>query len=803
MPYKLIGQDFIPADVAAKVTGRARYAADYRAEGMVFGALLCSPLPHARIRRIDAAAALQRPGVLGLLSAADVPAVAPPLAPILAKDEVFYVGEPILALAAIDEATAVDALERINIDFEPLPHVTDPLDSLFPGGPDARSTGNVGGPQVAERTVKWDGQAFVAAGDQRLPQGEPAEQWSYGALEDGFKAAKVIVEQSFVTAATAHHCLESRSALAYWQGGKCFLYGSLQSHVGAVPQIAHYIGIEPSQLIFIGEYCGGGFGSKGSAYPTMAIAPLLARKLGRPVMLQIGRREEYAIGSARPSFQGHARLGFAADGRMTAADLYIVQENGGHQGNSGGDFRGAGNAVSMLYQPLAMRWRGIPVFTNTVPHGDQRGPGVTQIAAAIEPLIDQAARQLGIDRVAIRRINAPSADARLGAKQGPVSSAFLKEALDKGAALFDWPAKLRRSGQRHGSKLFGVGVGQGYHPGGGNGYDGLLRITADGKLHVHTGVGNLGTYSHSASSRVAAELLDYDWANVVIERGDSRRGLPWNSRQGGSQTASTQSRTNYVAALDAKAKLLEIAARLLGGAAADYQLDDERVVLKADPGRSITYAEAARQAIVLGGRFAGFQAADDLNPLTRDALASIAGTGVVGVAKDHLPHRGVVASFAASFVAIELDLETGKFDIVELLTVADCGTVIHPRGVAQQIKGAAVMGIGLARLERHVYDPVLGIPLAARILESKPPSWLDVPAEIAWAAVEQPDPENPIGVKGVGEPPMGSVAAAILTAVSDALGGIGFQRTPVSTDMILNALAGQPQAHKPLQVNTV
>src|SRR5260221_10168841 len=154
-------------------------------------------------------------------------------------------------------------------------------------------------------------------------------------------------------------------------------------------------------------------------------------------------------------------------------------------------------------------------------------------------------------------MNAPDSFGKIGSDHGPVTSDFQKEALDKGAAMFKWEEKKKKSGQRVGTKVTGIGIGQGYHSAGTNGFDGLVRITPDGKLHVHTGVGNLGTYSHSATARVAAEMLNYSWDNVIIERGDSRRGLPRNSNQAGSLTASTQSRTMYVTALEAKQKLVD------------------------------------------------------------------------------------------------------------------------------------------------------------------------------------------------------------------------------------------------------
>src|SRR5882757_5996128 len=739
MAEKLVGKDFTPVDVVAKVTGRAKYAEDFRAERMAFCKTLSSPIPHARIRNIDVSAATKVPGFLGILTADDVPQFPPPQPPILTKDEVLYVGHPILAVAAESEAAAAEAIEAIKIDFQQLPHVTDPLESLFPGGPNARSNGNVAAAQINLQTLKWEASDFAAAGDDKLPAGKPAEEWAYGDVDEGFKAAKLVVDESFVAGGFPHHSMETRSAFAYWEGSKCFLHGSNQSHTSAVPNISRFIGIPPEDLVFIAEFCGGGFGSKIPGYPNMAIAALMSKKIGRPVMHRISRAEEYAIGSARPSFQGRLKLAFAADGKILAADLYVVQETGPHQG--AGDFRSAGNCLSMLYQPAAMRYRAVPVLTNTPPTGPQRGPGENQFVPAIEPFMDKAARTLGIDR--------------------------------------------------------------GYHSAGSNGFDGLLRITPDGKLHVHTGVGNLGTYSHSATARVAAEFLNYSWDNAIIERGDSRRGLPWNSNQAGSLTASTQSRTMYVAATDMKAKLLDIAAQMLGGAAADYDLGDEKVVSKADASKSITYAEAAKKAMELGGKYTGKEVPNDINPVTKHGVTMIAGTGLIAVDKDNLPRVGITPGLTVSFAQVELDTETGKVDIKEMLCVADCGTVLHPLGLGHQIAGGNVMGIGLAHLERHVYDPKLGIPTTQSIEQSKPPTYLDVPAQIGWGAVDKPDPQNPIGVKGVGEPVQGSGAAAITSAIADALGGHLFNRTPVSHDMILNHLNRRPQAHKPLQINTV
>jgi xanthine dehydrogenase molybdenum-binding subunit len=800
MAYKLIGQNFVPPDVTAKVRGKASYAEDMRAQGMLFCKLLVSPMPHARVRKIDAAKALAMKGVVTILTAHEVPQFMPPRTPILTNEPLF-VGAPILAVAAVDELTAADAVEAIKVDLEPLPFTLDPLQSLHPDGPNARSDGNVGNVSYPVRTMKWTAGDFAAAGADRLPMGKPAAAWSFGDLEAGFRDAKLVIEKSFVTGGVAHESLETRSALAYWQNGKCILYGSTQGQSFVMPQLAEFIGIPVDSLVYISEFCGGGFGSKGSAYPWMSIPAHMSRKTQRPVMMRVSRNEEYFLGSARPGFQGHVKMGFRADGRITAIDLYIIQENGPTEGFV--DWREAGETLSIVYQPLAMRWQGIPVFTNTPPRGPFRGPGTNQMAAAIDPYLDEAARKLGIDRVAIRRINAPDNDGKGGSERQAFSSAYMKDALDKGARLFDWAERSKRSGQRHGSKITGIGVGQGYHAAGYDGYDGIVRITPDGKLRIHTGVGNLGTYSYAATSRVAAEALNCRWENAIIERGDSRRGLPWNFTQVSSNTSFTMTRTNYVAAMDAKQKLLEIAAMMRGGQPTDYELGQELVAHRTDPSKIVSFAEAAQEAIKRGGRFAGYEVPVDINPITKSAVGMIAGTGLIGVAKDKIPKPGLVPALNCTFAEIELDAETGHVNIVDLVSVSDCGTVIHPLGLEAQIRGGSIMGIGLGLFEHHVYDKQLGIPANASLMTCKPPSYLDVPTDIKTESVGLPDRENPVGAKGMGEPPMGATAAALIAAISDALGGVTFNRVPVALDMIINVLANRPQAHKPLDVNTV
>ena len=362
MADKLVGQNYTPLDHVAKVTGRARYAEDFRADGMLFCKLLISPMPHARVRSIDTSAAMAMPGVRAILTADDLPDLNG--AERALTNEPFYAGEPIAAVAAVDELTAAEAIERITVDLEPLPFVTNAIDALRPDGPSAREQGNVWGPPppaggggppqpVPVQTVRWTGEQFAEAAEGRLPMGEPVEQWAYGDLEAGFKDAALVLDETMLVQSTGHHPMETRSAMAYWQNGKLYLHASTQSVQRTVENVARWVGIEPSDLVLICEYTGGGFGSKGGGAVSMAIPALLSRKANAPVMMRISREEESYIGRTRTNMTGRVKMGLRKDGRITALDLYIVQDSAAY--GPMGDFRSAANAASLIYQPLAMR----------------------------------------------------------------------------------------------------------------------------------------------------------------------------------------------------------------------------------------------------------------------------------------------------------------------------------------------------------------------------------------------------------------------------------------------------------------
>lgn len=806
-----IGHDFIPPDVPGKVTGEIKYAEDYKREGMVFARLLTSPMPSGRVVNIDASEALRMDGVVGVFTADDLPPVPPPGNPALASEYVTYVGQPILAVAAITEEIAESAIDKIRIDFERRDFVVDPIESLSPGGSNAYPEGNVlvrtreegpeGTPIVGAeiRDIKWPQSAIDAIKSGKEPVGgEFTTEWAFGDLDAGFAEAAHVIEEPFVTIGYPHHSLEARTGMAYWENGKCYFHGSSQSQSANNAGLARMLGIDLADLVFINEATGGGFGSKIGPYPFMAITGNFAKVLNRPVQLRITREQEFYIGSARSGMQGWIKVGVKEDGKVSAVDLVIVNDGGATGGGSGNS---SAQHVTVAYQPENMRYRGISVYTNTTPRGAQRGPGQNEMAAVLAPMTDKAAAAVGMDRVAFRRMNVLDSNGFQGGSQGPVTSAFVREALDQGARTFGWNEKLALP-KENGSKVRGVGVGIGYHGAGGRGYDGLVRIAPDGRLFIHSGVGNLGTYSYAGTCRAAAEALQMPWERCEIMRGRSDNHLPHSSGQGGSNTIFTHTRTNWVAAQDAITKLKEIAATDLGGSADDYEIGDERVFRSSDSSVGLTYAQAAQRAMELGGKYSGEEYPDDINPLTQLAVQGLAGTGLVGVSKDNIPGQGQPPGVVVGFCEIEMDKDTGKFEILDYTAIADCGTIVHPKNFDNAMRGGAVWGVGLTALERHVYDPQNGLPANTGLYQNKPPTYMDVNLDTKAGGVNIPDPQNPTGGRGIGEPTQGASAAALASAISDALDGHLFNSAPTTTDMIINHLAGNSYSTKSLKTNT-
>src|SRR6185503_13224140 len=301
----------------------------FRVDGMLFAKLLLSPHPHARVTRIDTTAAMALPGVKAIVTADDLPAPSDAVndngqlilanldGEVALTKEPVYQGQPILAVAAVDEVTAADAIEKIDIEFEPLPFTVDPLVSLRPGGPNARTKGNYwfipppappapagqgqaqNPPRPEIREAKWTPAELAEADAGRLPMmADAPEKWAYGDVEAGFKDAALVLDETFVTNDTSHQTMETRTAMAYWENGKVHVYTGTQSTAQTVIGVARWIGIPPEDVVVVSEYTGGGFGSKITGAISLMIPALLAKKANAPVMMRITREEEHYIGRA-------------------------------------------------------------------------------------------------------------------------------------------------------------------------------------------------------------------------------------------------------------------------------------------------------------------------------------------------------------------------------------------------------------------------------------------------------------------------------------------------------------------------
>jgi CO/xanthine dehydrogenase Mo-binding subunit len=407
---------------------------------------------------------------------------------------------------------------------------------------------------------------------------------------------------------------------------------------------------------------------------------------------------------------------------------------------------------------------------------------------------------LGIDEVAIHRINAPEGKAEYGApgangRRQYVTFTSVKEAIDKGAELFRWEERKARAGQRVGTKVTGVGMAVSPFNAGSIGFDGLFIIRPDGKVQFQSGIGNLGTHAMFDVHRVAAEILGVEWEQCEVVFGDTGKHLPWTCSSGGSQTLHAMTRAAHAAGMDGKLKLQEIAAMTLGGRPESYQVADGRVT---GSGGSMTFAQAARKAIEVGGKYDGHEVPENVNEFTKRSASALAGQGLMAVARDAYPRDGQSRSFVVGFAEVEVDVETGAYRIVDYLAVGDSGTIIHPKSYGGQILGRSVLGMGHALAQKTVYDQHYGLPLAKRLYQSRPPTILDVPRNMRWDAVNLPDPETPVGARGIGEPPVAAGACAVLNALSAAIGDDMFSRSPVTLDNILMALEHGRPMQEPL-----
>lgn len=818
--FKHVGKDFEVPDGRPKVTGDAKFVDDYQFSDLLHAKTVKSPYAHARVVNIDTAAAEEMDAVKAIATYEDAPE--PGLGqPVLAEEPMVY-GYPVAAVAADNEYAAAAAVEAIEVEYEVLDHVIDPVETLKPGSPNARPDGNVptgeAGGESAEGqggagnqigTVKLDNAEFVDedGNDLLMPRNIPEDawnlKWSWGDVNQGFENATETVENTVKAQPIPTNPLEPRSTVIDWGAdGRVKAWVSSQSMSLTHTGLAGMLGISPTDLTVINNFTGGGFGSKGTSYPQMGVPGLLSKQVNRPVKIRGSRKEEFHWGNGRSTLILRSKIGVDDDGNIVAMDLEAIGDAGAYGADGLSVVSSGYNCLSQIYQPETLRVRGLGTFTNTPKRWPQRGPGQNQAGLAISQVLDEAAEELGMDPFELKRINAPQQDAPDGefdpenapvanASRAPMSSAHLGAAYEQAAEAIDYESKRERSGTMEGSKVYGVGSGGASHHCGYIGFDGLVGVHTDGTVEVRQGAGNLGTESFAAVGRMVAETMGVPWDQVEVSWGRSDEAS-FTLGQFSSNTTFTEGLANVKAAETAIQYLSELAAEELGGAPEDYEVT-EGTVVNSETGESLSLGETAQLAVDTGGKYDGSeipqQYQETLVPLTIGAARGLTGNALVAFGKSTGEDLGgYVTAMAGAIAEVSVDVQTGEVTVEEMANWNDSGRVIHPESFSAQVEGGTIQGTGYALMERYRHDEDTGIPLNTDFYKNKAPGILDYSeTPLKVGAVGAPDPFGPHGAKGVGEPPYGSAAAAIASAVRDAL-GVTFTEFPMTPSAVLEKI---------------
>ena len=713
-----------------KVTGRAQYTYDVRRPRQSYALMLRSPHPHARITHIDTSAAEALPGVHAVLSLANAPEIEWYGDSYLFDTTVRMIGDEVAAVAAASEEIAQDALRLIEVTYEVLPFVTELDAALAPDAPKVRPDGNLTQePKVYDR----------------------------GDAEAGLTGADVTIDATYWTAAAVHNSLEPHGCTASWEGEQLTLWNSTQSVFTIRQEVAQALDLPEHRVRVIKEHMGGGFGAKQISWKQDVIAALLSREAGRPVQLMLDREAENLAVGNRPNTRQRVRLGAKRDGTLTAIWADIAQGRGAYL--TGGEASNVSGMYQTLYQCSNVHTNEISVYLNTGPAVAFRAPGHVEASFALEQAMDDLARTLDMDPVALRRRNYAETDQT---EDKPFTlSDGLRYCYDKVTAEIGWESYQRR--EPNGAKRYGVGfaahdwaAGTGHPPG-----YAWIELNSDGTADVVTGTQDIGTGTRTGLAQVAAEELGLPLDQIAFHLGDTGTG-PYSPVSSGSATQATIGPALRAAAADVKAKLLEIASTLLEVPAARLSVRNGIVRVDGDEGSGMPVAKVMEQV----------------------APHTLQGQG----ARSPNPTDKVVRPFGAQFAEVEVDIETGEVTLLRIVSAHDVGRIINPTLVDSQIIGGIIQGAGFALTEERIVDHRLGLVLNPNLEEYKVPTIADVPP-ITNVHVDVPDTEaNSTGAKGVGEPPLIPTAPAIANAVFDAV-GIRVRTSPLTRQRVLDHLS--------------
>ena len=749
--YKWIGTRPNRPDGADKVTGRARFGADFNMPGQLIGKVLRSPHPHARIKSIDTSAAAKLPGVKAVVTAADFPEQENIIVPagemqvnlrdvtrnIMAREKVLYEGHAVAAVAAVSEAVAREALTLIKVDYEILPHVIDVTEAMQPGAPILHEQIRTEGVQPVPTTA-----SNIAKRIENLK----------GDVAKGFAEAEVVIERSFVTQPVHQGYIEPHACVASAaEDGQVLIWSTTQGHFQVRGFCSRLLNIELSQIRVTASEIGGGFGGKTVVY-LEPVAVRLSQKTGKPVKMVMTREEVFRASGPAPGATVKAKIGAKRDGRIVAADIEIAMQAGAFPGSPVGPACWCSIAC---YDIPNSRVVGFDVVSNRPKVAAYRAPGAPISTFGVESVIDMLADEIGMDPIDLRLKNA----AVKGTKThyGPVFDRIgAIETLEaaKNSAHYKAPVK----------KGHGRGVAMGFWFNVGADSSAASHVAEDGTVTVISGNPDIGGSRASLAIMAAEELgVDYEKVRCVIA---DTHSIGFNFVTGGSRVTFA---TGLAVVNATKAMINEMRAR----AAKIWNIDPEAVVWENG---------AARPAGDNAGRF---------EPLTIAQLAAQAGkTGGPINGHAQLNAQGAGPGFGVHICDLAVDPETGVVTVDRYTAVQDVGTAIHPSYVEGQIQGGAVQGIGWALNEEYIYY-AKGRLDNAGFLDYRIPVASDLPM-IEAVIVEVPNPHHPYGVRGVGEVPIVPPLAAVANAVAHAT-GLRMTSRPLSPVRLSAALDAAPK----------
>lgn len=752
--FNIIGKEQKDLEGYKIVTGKAQYTADVYFPDMLFVRVKRSPFPHANVKSIDTSKAEKVPGVFAVMTYKDIPdkMTAGGIKPILAS-EVCLVGDPVVAIAAIDETTAEDALQMVDVQYEQLPFVLDPREAAKSGAPKAISNldSNVTGPNY------------------KITRGDIAK---------GFADSDLTVEQSADTQDQQHVALEPHIAVARWDNDKLTVWMSSQYTHSVASNLASTLGMPISKIRVISEFTGGGFGDKGgAAYPYVPLVALLSRKTGRAVRYELTRQDVFLEASHHFQVYQTMKIGFKKDGTITALQAQATTRSGAYS-------RGAGNASDSLsaarcqYNIPHVQLDGMGVITNTGSSGPRRSVGEASGVFVLETLMDQAAEKLKMDPVDLRLKNInetgdPEANR-------PWSSNGFRECIVKGAETFKW--KERWKGWDSVNKTPGpIKKGVGFMALASNkGSKGppmtaVVEIPVDGSVRVVQGAAHIGGPQRTTFAMIVAEALGASLDQISVSSPDTA----YTSDTGvvaGSRATKSVGLALKAAAEDARGQLAAFAASKFSTdlkktiKPEDLDITNGQISIKGD---SSTKPISFRDALA-----AGFVIVDEQRI---PAAATIIGRGVI-------PPEGKYAqqTYAAAFYEVEVNIETGVVRVTDALQAHDVGKVINAMSIRNQTEGGAIQGIGFALTEDFIYDTSTGIPVASNLDDYKMLMITNAP-KVTSLFIESNDVIGPFGAKGVGEPQFMAAAAAISNAIYNAA-GIRLRSLPMNPKRVIEAL---------------